>query len=137
MKAKAFSKYWVLVVVLAMYGAEAAHANQCEDACETNLNGCYYTALWFYNACNQWCDPQENPGCEMECESMYDNDLMMCDMDYYSCISGCDNGGSGTSSCSEVCSDGSWSGIGCYPGQTAVCSCTGSPVLANPHCISP
>ena len=44
------------------------------------------------------------------------------------------SGGSGSTTCAVQCSDGSWSGIACNTGQTAHCTCTGSPVKANPYC---
>jgi hypothetical protein len=37
--------------------------------------------------------------------------------------------------CYVVCPDESVSSIGCLEGEIAVCSCTGSPVQANPHCV--
>ena len=49
---------------------------------------------------------------------------------------GTDSGsGSAGGSCSRQCRDGSMSGIACLPGQTAYCTCGGSPVQANPHCV--
>ena len=46
---------------------------------------------------------------------------------------GTDSGSGG--SCARQCRDGSWSGIACLPGQMAYCTCSGSPVQANPHCL--
>lgn len=48
-----------------------------------------------------------------------------------------DGGGDGGNTCAFQCPDGSWSGIACNNGETAVCSCSGSPVQANPHCLPP
>jgi hypothetical protein len=39
-----------------------------------------------------------------------------------------------SNTCAVQCPDGSWSSIGCYQREIAVCSCTGSPVQANPYC---
>jgi len=43
-------------------------------------------------------------------------------------------GGGSSTTCTVQCPDGSWSGIGCNTGETAHCTCTGSPVQANPYC---
>jgi hypothetical protein len=43
------------------------------------------------------------------------------------------DGGGGTT-CAKQCSDGSWSSIACLSNETAHCTCTGSPLLANPYC---
>ena len=43
-------------------------------------------------------------------------------------------GGGCSTSCAKPCPDGSWSGIGCLANQCAHCTCTGSPVRANPYC---
>jgi hypothetical protein len=48
-----------------------------------------------------------------------------------------DGGGTGggcVTSCAVECSDGSWSSIGCLSDECAKCTCSGSPVLANPRC---
>jgi hypothetical protein len=43
-------------------------------------------------------------------------------------------GGCASTTCAVQCSDGSWSSIGCNSNEYATCSCSGSPVLANPRC---
>ncbi|HEY0554480.1 MAG TPA: hypothetical protein VGG20_09445 [Thermoanaerobaculia bacterium] len=43
-------------------------------------------------------------------------------------------GGGAGGTCAIQCPDGSWSGIACNPGQQAHCTCSGSPVQANPSC---
>lgn len=37
--------------------------------------------------------------------------------------------------CAIQCSDGSWSSIACLHNEIAICSCGGSPLQADPHCI--
>jgi hypothetical protein len=43
-------------------------------------------------------------------------------------------GGSSSTTCARRCSDGSWSSIACLARETAHCTCSGSPLLANPYC---
>ena len=45
-----------------------------------------------------------------------------------------DGGDGAGGTCAVQCSDGSWSGIACNPGEQAHCTCTGRPVKANPSC---
>jgi hypothetical protein len=45
-----------------------------------------------------------------------------------------DGGGGGSTTCAVQCTDGSWSSIACNTGETAHCTCTGTPLLANPSC---
>lgn len=47
---------------------------------------------------------------------------------------GGDGGSGGSTTCAVQCPDGSWSGIACNTGETAHCTCGGSPVRANPYC---
>jgi len=44
---------------------------------------------------------------------------------------------SGSTTCAVQCPDGSWSSIACNSGETAVCSCTGAPLQADPYCADP
>ncbi|MFL6260526.1 MAG: hypothetical protein ACJ76Y_12500 [Thermoanaerobaculia bacterium] len=41
-----------------------------------------------------------------------------------------------SNTCAVQCPDGSWSGIGCNSGEIARCTCSGSPVQADPHCMT-
>ena len=44
-------------------------------------------------------------------------------------------GDSNGTTCANKCDDGSWSSIACLDNEMAVCSCTGSPLQANPYCF--
>jgi hypothetical protein len=54
--------------------------------------------------------------------------------DHQCAESPCETDGDGSTTCAVRCSDGSWSSIGCLDNETAHCSCSGYPVLANPYC---
>jgi hypothetical protein len=124
----------VTVAVALVLLAQDASAD-CSE-CESWRGYCYSEAVWYYMDCEGSC---YDWSCSVDCRATYLMALDYCDWQYDWCSENCTNStstgcGGYSSTCACECPDTSWSGIACNEGQIAYCTCSGSPVQANPRC---
>lgn len=128
----------VSMMALVALGLFAQGVSADCQQCDQTRNQCYSTVEWDYTFCEMGCD---DFSCSMDCRAFYLMGLDYCDNEWDYCNMTCDENGGGNNgggthqtTCGVQCSDGSWSSIACNPNEAASCTCTGSPLLANPSC---
>lgn len=133
MKVKGTSALGSAVLAAVLACASPARAQQ--EECTGPYTDCVTTAELYHLACLiAYCPFPDwlNPGCSVECQAMYQMDMLECGFEFAMCLERQNQTpapnptpGPGSQTCFLTCGDGSIASGGCLNTETAFCSCDG------------